>query len=98
MADTEIVKAARDLQSDIESLAEDIGQQLDLWDKWDSDEQFIQSQHLDLDVQSTAPGAGDLKKGEVRVGDGTGPNGRDELFWSADGATVARVEADSEIT
>lgn len=49
-------------------------------------------------VESSAPAAGDLNQGEVRLGDATGPNSRDELFWSVDGTTVARVEADSTIT
>jgi hypothetical protein len=50
-----------------------------------------------LPVLSSAPAAGDLVVGDIRFGDSTGPNSRDEIFWSVDGSTVARVEADSII-
>lgn len=51
-----------------------------------------------LPVVSSAPSAGALSQGEVKLGDGTGPNSRDEIFWSVDGTTVARIEADSIIS
>lgn len=90
----EIVNKIEEHRSDISQLMGDL---YSMYNPWDTEEQFISSGHLDLDVVSSPPSAGDLAAGEAVLGDGTGPNSRDEIFWSVDGSTVARVEADGVI-
>lgn len=97
--DSEIIDAIRDFIRDWKSVRSDIYAIKNMYDDWRNDKQFIEFEHhIDVTVVSSAPSAGDLNQDEIQFGDGTGPNGRDEIFWSVDGSTVARVEADSEIT
>lgn len=95
---TEEVHTVGEIASDFDKLVFDLYAAMVLYDKWHDQEQFVRSHHVDLEVLTTAPAAGDLASGEVKLGDATGPNNRDEVFWSVDGNTVARVEADSTIT
>lgn len=68
----------------------------DMWRDWKP--LIDPAHHIDVEVRTSVPTAGELEAQEIQFGDGTGPNGRDELYWSVDGSTVARVEADSIIT
>lgn len=95
----EEVSVVSSLVDDFQSVLFDVYRFKDLYDKWADDDPFVDpAVHIDYDVVTTVPSAGDLNQGEVRFGDGTGPNGRDEIFISVDGSTVARFEADSIIS
>lgn len=101
MANQDTVDASREVESNLKTVAEEAGQTYtNLFQPWDDDEPFIDPRHHLVPgyVRDTVPNAGDLDKGAIELGDGTGPNGRDEIFWSVDGDTVARVEADSIIS
>jgi hypothetical protein len=96
----EVTDAAREIEKKLKTMAEDTGLMITrMYNPWNNDEPFIDPEdHLVSAVRSSPPNAGDLDEGAVAMGEGTGPNGRDELFFSTDGNTVARVEADSIIS
>lgn len=99
MSATEIINEVYRIRDRFQQIVGDIYAINVMYDKWNDDQPFIDpADHIDVTVRSTVPSAGDLAEREFQYGEGTGPNGRDELFWSVDGSTVARVEADSEIT
>lgn len=98
MASEEAVMAVNELVMEHREVLMDLYTVMTMYDRYEGGTPFITSAHLDLTIRSSAPSASALAPGEVQLGDGTGPNGRDELFWSVDGSTVARVEADSVIT
>lgn len=97
--DTELLHEFQQFRDRFDKVVTDVYNIKEMYDDWLHDDPFIEPvHHTDRDVLTQAPSAGDLAAGEVAFGDGTGPNSRDEIFWSVDGQTVARVEADAIIS
>lgn len=100
MANTQLVHEMREFREEFRDVLTDLYNiKENIYDPWLQDKPFVDpAHHVDTVIETSAPAAGDLNPGEIRFGDGTGPGGSDELFWSTDGQTVARVEADSIIS
>lgn len=93
--DPELVNAFEQHEQTMDEVINDL---YTMYTPYNDTEPFLNEDHIRYTVVQSAPAAGDLDEGEVWLGESTGQNGEDELFFSVDGNTVSRIEASGTIS